>query len=145
MPYKMNIIPDTQIGYFCWVGPITVEMRRNNRAKIVAFCEKEAIQHVIIDGRYQESYSRTLEDYDFGKETPEVMRGLKVAVVSVPGDTSLRFIDTVASTRGAFIRSFDTIRKAREWLIPPGYSTLSHSEPVPVRSSSVSGSHPADT
>lgn len=114
--YSLALIPDTEIALFHWSGPITLADRRENTRRMAQFCESHGVRRLIIDGRDQLSKTGTIDSFAFGKEVPSEMRGLIVAVVHRSDDKSLRFIETVASNRGSFTRSFLTIEEARAWL-----------------------------
>ena len=114
--YTIELIPDTQIALFHWVGPITLDDRRNNRNVIVEFCRANGVRDVIIDGRDQISKTSTMESYNFGSEVPSGFRGLRLAIVHRPDDNSLQFIEAVAGNRGSATKAFEHLDAARAWL-----------------------------
>ena len=114
--YSIDLIPGTRIALFHWVGPITLQDRRNNRDVITEFCRQHQVSDVIIDGRDQESRTTTMESFNFGSEVPAGFRGLRLAVVYRPDDDSLQFIEAVAGNRGSATRAFLDIAEAQAWL-----------------------------
>ena len=114
--YTIDLIPGTRIALFRWIGPITLEDRRNNREIITRFCRTHDVTDVIIDGRDQESRTSTMESFNFGTEVPAGFRGLRLAVVHRPDDQTLQFIEAVAGNRGSATRAFEEIDEARAWL-----------------------------
>ena len=114
--YTIDLIPGTRIALFHWVGPITLQDRRNNRDVITSFCREHQVRDVIIDGRDQESKTTTMESFSFGSEVPAGFRGLRLAVVHRPDDDSLQFIEAVAGNRGSATRAFLDIAEAQAWL-----------------------------
>ena len=118
MKYELSIIPGTRIALFHWMGAITLDDRKRNRKEIFAFCQKEGIKHLIIDGRHQEPHTGLMQDFGFGEELPTEMRGFKIAIVRSREDKSLKFINNVAANRGAITKSFHTLEEAQDWLTP---------------------------
>lgn len=114
--YTIDVIPDSEIALFHWVGPITLEDRLNNLEIMAAFCAENSVRKMIIDGRDQQSETDTIESWQFGSAVPEAFRGLCVAVVHRPDDKSLALIETVAFNRGSTTRSFTDFDEARNWL-----------------------------
>ena len=114
--YTIDMIPGTQIALFHWIGPITLDDRRNNVDIITRFCRLNGVNDVIIDGRDQESKTSTMESFNFGSEVPAGFRGLRLAVVHRPDDDSLQFIEAVAGNRGSATKAFLDIDEARAWL-----------------------------
>ena len=115
--YILQIIPDSQIALFHWVGPITLKDRRQNIQRMVEFCETHGVHNLIVDGRDQVSETGTMDSFYFGKEVSDEMTGLRIAVVHRFDDDSLPFIETVAQNRGASTKAFHSIDEARTWLV----------------------------
>ena len=114
--YVLNILPDTQIAFFCWRGPIRIEDRKENRRRVIEFCLENGITKVLIDARYQSNRASTMEMYDFGVSSSRLLRGMKVAIVRDQLDTEYKFAEDVAANRGACTRCFLTVEDARRWL-----------------------------
>ncbi len=114
--YILQIIPDSQIALFHWVGPITLKDRRQNIQRMVEFCETHGVRNLIVDGRDQVSETGTMDSFNFGRDVSVEMRGLRIAVVYRFNDDSLPFISTVAHNRGALTKDFHSIDEARTWL-----------------------------
>lgn len=114
--YQLKQLGDSNIALFHWVGPITLDDRRRNMTRMAQFCQANQLKNLLIDGRDQISRTDTYESFDVGKEVPEQLRGLKIAVVHRSDDDSLPFIETVASNRGAVTKAFLSIDAARAWL-----------------------------
>ena len=90
--YTIDLIPDSDIALFHWVGPITLEDRLNNLDVMADFCSDNKVRKIIIDGRHQQSMTDTIESRNFGSQVTEAFRGLCVAVVHRPDDKSLALI-----------------------------------------------------
>ena len=116
MSYSLKIIPESDIAVFHWAGPITYRDRLENLDRMSDFCRDKAVHKLIIDGRDQQSQTGVVESFQFAEAVPKAFMGLRVAVVRRADDDSLEFIETVASNRGSFTRSFLDIDEAREWL-----------------------------
>ena len=114
--YTLNLIPGTNIALFHWVGPISLDDRKQNARRMAEFCNSNGVTQVIIDGRDQISETDIIDAYEFGKDVPIDMRGLAIAVVHRVDDQSLKFIETVAFNRGARSQSFHDLEAARDWL-----------------------------
>ena len=114
--YDLDILQGTDIAVFRWVGPITLEDRRQNTHRMREFCEQRGLRRVIIDGREQQSETDIVDSYEFGAAVPTEMPGLTLAVVHRPDDESLKFIETVAYNRGSRTRAFQDFEAARAWL-----------------------------
>lgn len=114
--YSLEVMPGHRIARFHWSGPITTRDRYENVRRMVSFCREKGIRSLLIDGRDQEAASSTIEDYDFAKNVPFDMRGLRIAVVHDPDDEALPFIETVAFNRGGNTQSFVGVDEAVAWL-----------------------------
>ena len=94
--------------------------RRNNRNIIIDFCSDKGVKSIIIDGRDQvvpdTSDTSKLESFNFGVELPKAMLNYKIAVVHKSDDDSLPYIKKAAVKRGATIKSFQNMEKARAWI-----------------------------
>ena len=112
----LSVIPDTDIALFHWNGPITLEDREYCRRKMVEYCLAQGLTKIIVDGRDQISKTDIVDSFEFGRDVPSEMRGLKIAVVHRADDTSLKFIETVAYNRGGTTAPFLTMQEAQEWL-----------------------------
>ena len=81
-------------------------------------CEAEGKFRIVVDliGVTYEELS-TLELFFLGEKLAEKLRDrIKIALVW-HGDTQEYFLENVASNRAASIRIFDTLLKARTWLL----------------------------
>jgi len=114
--YTVDLIPNTDIALFHWIGPITVRDRFRNLDVMTDFCREQGLRKLIIDGRDQEPRSGEIESFDFGAAVPTAFSGLNVAVVHRPDDDTLKFIETVAFNRGSGTKAFVDIHQARSWL-----------------------------
>lgn len=114
--YTINLIPNTDIALFHWVGPIAVQDRFKNLDVMADFCRERGLRKLIIDGRDQVSRSAEIDSFDFGAAVPTAFSGLNVAVVHRPDDDTLKFIETVAFNRGSGTKAFVDIHQARSWL-----------------------------
>lgn len=114
--YTIDLVPNTDIALFHWVGPITVQDRFRNLEVMADFCRERSLRKLIIDGRDQMSRSGEIESFDFGVAVSTAFRGLNVAVVHRPDDDTLKFIETVAFNRGSGTKAFIDIHQARSWL-----------------------------
>ena len=114
--YTIDLIPNTDIALFHWVGPITVQDRFRNLEVMSEFCREQGLRKLIIDGRDQVSRTGEIESFDFGAAVPKAFSGLNVAVVHRPDDDTLKFIETVAFNRGSGTKAFVDIHQARSWL-----------------------------
>jgi len=114
--YTIDLIPNTDIALFHWVGPITVQDRFRNLEMMTDFCKERGLRKLIIDGREQLSRSGEIECFDFGTAVPMAFSGLNVAVVHRPDDDTLKFIETVAFNRGSGTKAFIDIHQAQSWL-----------------------------
>jgi len=117
MKYTLSVIPGTRIAIYRPAGPIALEDReRRNRKELVEFCQKEGVRSLIVDGREQVFKTSTLETFLFAEELPQVMRGLRVAIVHSHDDDTLPFVATVAANRAMTVKAFLNIDEARAWL-----------------------------
>ena len=116
MGYTLDIIPDTRIALYRWVGSIALDERRRNRRRIVTFCQREGVKSVLIDGRGQASEMDTQDAFQFGSEMPREMHGFRVAIVHRPEHRSAPFAGIVATNRGGAVKAFLSIDEARAWL-----------------------------
>jgi len=114
--FTIDLIPNTDIALFHWVGPISVQDRFRNLDLMTEFCGERGLRKLIIDGRDQEPRSVAIDSFDFGAAVPKAFRGLNVAVVHRPDDDTLRFIETVAFNRGSGTKAFIDIHQAQSWL-----------------------------
>ena len=114
--YTLEIIPRSDIAIFRWVGPITLADRKKNLGRMAEFCGEHNVHRIIVDGREQIPKTDVMDSFELGKDVPNEMRGLTIAVVHRADDESLRFIETVAFNRGARTRAFQDFDEAREWL-----------------------------
>lgn len=114
--YSLEVMPGHRIARFHWIGPITTRDRYDNVRRMVSFCREKGIRSLLIDGRDQEAASSTIDDFDFAKNVPFDMRGLRIAVVHSADDEALQFIETVAFNRGGNTQSFIGVDEAVAWL-----------------------------
>ena len=114
--YSLEVIPGHRIARFHWSGPITTRDRYDNVRRMVSFCREKGLRSLLIDGRDQKAASSTIDDFDFAKDVPFDMRGLRIAVVHNPDDEALPFIETVAFNRGGNTQSFVGVDEAVAWL-----------------------------
>ena len=114
--YDLTIMPETQIGLFCWSGPITVEDRKKNLDRIATFCEENGLTRLIVDTRQQVNRTSTMQMFDFSAMVSKVMGGVRIAIVRHTTDAETQFGEDVAANRGACSRSFSTVEEAQDWL-----------------------------
>ncbi len=74
----------------------------------------------------------TVEFYDFGQSVAAALPGVRVAHV-MPRDNEakkdVRFISTVEANRGVSTAEFESVERAREWLLAPGADTRKAAAP----------------
>ena len=116
MNYKLALIPGKRIALFRWSGPITFEDRMKNVKRMGQFCNENKIKDLIVDTRKQVSTTRAMQMFDLGASVPEVLGGIRIAVVCQSSDHTTQFGETVAANRGAFCRSFTSFAEAQRWL-----------------------------
>ncbi len=114
--FSLEILKGSDIAVFRWVGPISLQDRRNNTRRMREFCSQQGVTRIIIDGREQLSQTDIVDSYEFAAEVPSQLPGLTLAVVHRPDDESLKFIETVAYNRGSRTRAFQDFEAARAWL-----------------------------
>lgn len=114
--YTIDLIPNTDIALFHWIGPITVQDRFRNLNVMSNFCREQGLRKLIIDGRDQVSRTGEIGSFNFGTAVPTAFSGLNVAVVHRPDDDTLKFIETVAFNRGSGTKAFVDIHQAQSWL-----------------------------
>ena len=114
--YTLELIPQSRIALFQWVGPITLADRKKNLGIMADFCKAHDVYRIIVDGREQIPETGVFDSFELGKDVPKEMRELIIAVVHRDDDESLRFIETVAYNRGARTRAFLDFDEARAWL-----------------------------
>jgi len=116
MDYELAIIPGARIALFRWTGPITFQGRMKNVERMGKFCNENKIKDLIVDTRKQVSTTDMMQMFDLGTSVPELLRGIRIAVVCQSSDHTTKFGETVAANRGAYSRSFTSLEEAQRWL-----------------------------
>jgi hypothetical protein len=115
-PYTLEMVPDSKIALFRWVGPITLEDRLSNLRMIEEFASQHDVHGVIADAREEISQLSSLQMFEFASKIPELSPSVKWAVVLQRGDEETIFAGGIAAAEGAPIQLFETIEEAKAWL-----------------------------
>ena len=124
MMRELTVIPGTRIALFRSLGAVEFEDRMKNLERMAQFCKEHGIKDLIVDISQQVSETRTMQMFTLGTSVPEILRGIRIAVVCQPFDEETKFGETVAANRGAISSSFTSVEDAQRWLegkdIAPG-------------------------
>ena len=97
--------------------PVTAETIRQFCAEIPKLARSTGIFKILVDDRKISDSISTMERFKYGAQIAEHFAGLKIAgVMKKPLLDPQRFGETVAVNRGGYIRVFETMEEASDWL-----------------------------
>lgn len=105
--------------------PVTLELAVQMAEQTARHIEDTGIQRVLVDLRGVSSVMSTFDDYKYAyTEIPRlgIPRGVYVALLTDPGDTTHEFMPIVSQNAGYTLQIFHTIELATEWLLEQGSS-----------------------
>ncbi len=113
---KLELLPDSEIVYAKWVGPIDAEKRHHLRKEIMNKCIEHSSSKFIVDLREQIHVVDAKESYEFGRTFRREMQGFKLAVI-INNLTKSEFIISETINRGDVeMKTFNDFEKAYEWI-----------------------------
>ena len=117
MPEEVTIRKDLEVIQVESCGNITTEDFQKTLDTILRIRQDQGLTKVFVDATKATSYPSTMPIHDFGSQVADLLRGLKVAIVVVPGTRNeSMFFETVARNRGGNVSLFDSPSAALAWL-----------------------------
>jgi hypothetical protein len=113
MPYEVRLDAENQLLRVEFTSDSTVENWKSALGQVERLSEETGICRVLIDVRRQTDLGSTSERYDFASGLPN---SLAFAVLRELHFDDHRFIETVATHKGASVRHFESAQDAIEWL-----------------------------
>ena len=117
MPEEVTIRKDLEVIQVKSCGNITTEDFQKTLDAILRIRQNQGLTKVFVDATKATSYPSTMSIHDFGSQVADSLRGVKVAIVAVPGTRKeSTFFETVARNRGGNVSLFDSPAAALAWL-----------------------------
>jgi hypothetical protein len=117
MPEEVTIRKDLEVIQVESCGNITTEDFQKTLDTILRIRQDQGLTKVFVDATKATSYPSTMPIHDFGSQVADLLRGLKVAIVVVPGTRNeSMFFETVARNRGGNVSLFDSPAAVLAWL-----------------------------
>ncbi|MGC2237093.1 MAG: hypothetical protein WA584_13080 [Pyrinomonadaceae bacterium] len=121
MKLKLSIYPDEGLLYATYSGKFLLADSERIFLQIIEAGKRHKVQKVLVDGRAVTGSLQTLERFCYGafvaEKAFELSCHAKFAyVLKEPVLDPERFGETVAINRGMFVKAFDNIKDAEQWL-----------------------------
>jgi hypothetical protein len=117
VPERVSIIEDQNMIKVDSFGEIKIEDLRNSMYEVAKIHREQGLKKVFVDATKETSFPTVAPTFGFGSELAESMINLRIAVVTPPKlKNILRFLETVATNRGAQVQLFDSEVEALAWL-----------------------------
>jgi hypothetical protein len=86
--------------------------------EVVKIHRERGIDKALVDSRGRELFPRVFEEFEGGILLASIVgHHVKFAVVVSHSPSAHRFFENVAVNRGAYVRFFENMESAREWLL----------------------------
>ena len=120
MAYDLRVIPISEFVRTDVSGEIDLKATREILSDLMAVCEREQIDRILIDGREASSHSTAVDVWMLADDLGSlgVSRGYRVAVLNRPKDDFDRvaFLELCATNRGYQLKAFRDLEAAFTWL-----------------------------
>ena len=120
MAHDVRIIPAAEFLQITIDGAIDIDSSEQILRQIAASCREHNQHHVLIDGsRIPEGSLSVIDVYQLGSGLQAFGFGPshRIAILYHPGrEERAKFLELVATNRGASLRVFENIENARAWL-----------------------------
>ncbi|HKE61448.1 MAG TPA: hypothetical protein VKB33_03200 [Nitrospira sp.] len=127
MAYDLRVIPISEFMRTDVSGEVDLNASRELLSGLMAICEREKIDRILIDGRDATSHTTVLDIWMLAEELGSlgVCRGYRVAVLTRPRDNFDRvaFLELCATNRGYQLKAFREFEAAFTWLTTEQLST----------------------
>ena len=120
MPYAVDVESYTDYLFFRWAGPATYVDVVDAWKRVAEQCKSQGIWKALVETKY-ETYLSTMEIFDIASSYQDLGFDSRFKVAHVflgnePEDLR-RFGEDVAANRGADVKVFSDIKRAKAWLL----------------------------
>jgi hypothetical protein len=120
MAYDLRVIPISEFMRTNVSGEVDLKASREMLSGLMAICEREKIDRILIDGREASSQSTAVDVWTLAGDLGSlgVNRGHRVAILNRPKDEFDRgaFLELCATNRGYQLKAFRDFEAAFAWL-----------------------------
>jgi hypothetical protein len=120
MAYDLRVIPISEFMRTNLSGEIDLKASREMLSTLMAICEREKIDRILIDSREANSQSTAVDVWTLAGDLGSlgVSRGHRVAILNRPKDDFDRgaFLELCATNRGYQLKAFRDFEAAFAWL-----------------------------
>ena len=126
MKLTLRIAADEGLLYAIYSGDFALAEAERTFLQILEALERHKMQKVLVDGRAITGEPETMERFFYGEFVAEEVTKLRnrvmchnpqfAYVLVVPVLDRRRFGETVAVNRGMFVKAFDNLNDALQWL-----------------------------
>jgi hypothetical protein len=120
MAYDLRVIPISEFMRTNVSGEVDLKASREMLSGLMAICEREKIDRILIDGREAKSQSTAVDVWTLAGDLGSlgVTRGHRVAILNRPKDDFDRgaFLELCATNRGYQLKAFRDFEAAFAWL-----------------------------
>jgi hypothetical protein len=124
MELALRIRADEGLLYATYSGDFSLGEAQRTFLQILEALQRHQVQKVLVDGRALAGEPKTMDRFLYGKFVAEKVRKQRdrimcpkfAYVLVTPVLDPQRFGETVAVNRGMFVKTFDNLDDALEWL-----------------------------